>query len=157
MVAYIAAQGGTIVSITMGGENNQKSESDSSSSQSGSKPREVPAQGEKESVPNPNGSRGSPRHQDRTRERIRELEDEGYTHVAGGDKKEETVRTPGGNKESRRPDITMIGPDGKPYRENIGRQNQNGTPVSRERKALEDIQNATGQCAFTPYTKQYIS
>ncbi|MDB6014609.1 MAG: type secretion protein Rhs [Gammaproteobacteria bacterium] len=90
-------------------------------------------------------------HQDKIKEQIGELEDQGHTHVAGGDKKEKTVRTPGGNKESRRPDITTIGPDGKPYRENVGRQNQDGTPVSRERKALEDIQDATGQCAFTPY------
>ena len=39
----------------------------------------------------------------------RELEDQGHTHVAG-DRKEETVPTPGGTKESRRPDITTIGP-----------------------------------------------
>lgn len=101
--------------------------------------------------PNPNGSRGSPAHQDKIRDRIGELEGQGHTHEAGGSKKEETVRTPGGHKESRRPDITTTDPSGKPYRENVGRQNQDGTPSSRERKAQEDIQNATGQCAFTPY------
>ena len=72
--------------------------------------------------------------------------------MAGGDKKEETVDTPGGNKESRRPDITTIDPDGNTYRENVGRQNQDGSPVSRERNALDDIRGATGQCAFSAYT-----
>lgn len=115
-------------------------------------PKDEAKQGtDKKSPPSPNGSRGSQEHQDKIKERIKDLEDQGHTHVAGGSKKEETVDTPGGNKESRRPDITTIGPDGKPYRENVGRQNQDGTPVSRERKAQEDIQKATGQCAFTAY------
>ena len=103
------------------------------------------------SPPNPNGSRGSREHQDKIKDRIQELEDQGHTHEAGGDKPEETVDTPGGNKQSRRPDITTRDPDGNPYRENIGRQNKDGTPVSRERKAQQDIQDATGQCAFTAY------
>ncbi len=97
------------------------------------------------------GSRGGQEHQDKVKERIKELSDEGHTHIAGGDRTEETVRTPGGDRESRRPDITTVDPNGKPYRENVGRQNQNGTPVSRERKAQQDIEKATGQCAFTAY------
>jgi len=112
---------------------------------------DAPKDGEKKDPPNPNGSRGGEEHQDKIKERIGELVDQGHTHVAGGDKPEETVDTPGGNKESRRPDITTGDPNGKPYRENVGRQNQDGTAVSRERRALEDIRNATGQCAFTPY------
>jgi RHS repeat-associated protein len=105
----------------------------------------------KKAPPNPKGSRGSQEHPDKIKERIQELKGQGHTHEAGGSEKEETVRTPGGNKESRRPDITTTDPNGKPYRENVGRQNQDGSPVSRERKAQDDIRNATGQCAFTAY------
>ena len=73
------------------------------------------------------------------------------THRAGGKKPEETVRTPGGNKESRRPDITMEREDGSVYRENVGRTNKDGTPVKRERDAQQDIEEATGQCGFSSY------
>jgi RHS repeat-associated protein len=102
--------------------------------------------------PSPNGRRGSKEHQDRVKGRIEELKDEGMTHVGGGDKPEETVRTPGGEKGSRSPDITMERPDGSRYRENVGRTNQNGEPAARERRAKADIEKATGQCAFTSYT-----
>jgi len=115
------------------------------------KAADQPAEDKSKGPPNPNGSKGGEEHQGKIKERLQELKDQGHTHVAGGDKPEETVDTPGGNKESRRPDITTRDPNGKPYREQVGRQNKDGTPVSRERKALEDIQNATGQCAFTPY------
>ncbi len=104
--------------------------------------------------PNPNGSRGSQEHQDKIKGRIEELKGEGKKHVAGGDKPEETVQTPGGTKESRRPDITMENPDGTRYRENVGRARQDGQPVSREQKAQDDIRGATGQCAFSSYCKK---
>jgi len=121
----------------------------------GSRDAEAPSREEpKKAPPNPNGSRGSEEHQGKINERIQETKDQGHAHIAGGDKTEEAVNTPGGNKESRRPDITTRDPDGNPYRENVGSQNKDGTAVSRERKAQEEIQNATGQCAFTPYNCQ---
>jgi hypothetical protein len=43
------------------------------------------------------------------------------------------------------------GNNGKPYRENVGLENKNGTPTGREEKARQDIENVTGQCAFTSY------
>ena len=101
--------------------------------------------------PNPWGSRGGPQHQEAVGRRIRELRTEGMEPQGGGPEPEETVRTPGGHLESRRPDITMRQRDGTPYRENVGLSNRNGTPASRERRALEDIRGATGQCAFTIY------
>jgi hypothetical protein len=104
----------------------------------------------KKDPPNPKGSRGS-QEQDKIKDRIGELEDQGHTDEACGGKKEETVRTPGGDNESRRPDVNTTDPNGKPYRENVGRDNKNGTPVSRGKEAQEDIQGATGQCAFTAY------
>jgi RHS repeat-associated protein len=106
---------------------------------------------QKSAAPNPRGSRGSQEHQDRIDERIGELKDEGMTHRAGGPKPEEKVRTPGGRKESRRPDITMEREDGSMYRENVGRANKHGTPVKRERDAMQDIEEATGQCGFSSY------
>jgi len=109
-------------------------------------------QPEDQEPPNPNGSRGGQEHQDKTRERIEDLKGQGLIHVGGGDKPEETVPTPGGEKGSRRPDITMEDPaTGSRYRENVGRQTQGGDPVAREKRSQQDIQHATGQCAFTPY------
>jgi hypothetical protein len=101
--------------------------------------------------PNPDGSKGGAAHQEKIKERIEALKGQGKTHDGGGDKPEERVDTPGGEKGSRRPDITMTNPDGSKYRENVGRQNQDGTPVARERRAQDDIRGATGQCAFTAY------
>jgi len=78
----------------------------------------------------------------------------GYRLIAGGDKPEETIRTPGGNKSSRSPDITMETPDGTIHRENVGRSTKSGDPVARERKALDDIEKATGKrSSYTPYDR----
>jgi hypothetical protein len=78
-------------------------------------------------------------HNDKISERIKQLEDEGMEHVAGGDKTEEVIPTPGGKKSSRRPDITMKKKDGTTYRENVGKKKKDGTPVKREKEALDDI------------------
>ena len=84
--------------------------------------------------------------------RIRELESEGMTHVGGGSLKEEFIRTPGGAKSARRPDITMRRPDGTLYRENVGRFDANGNPVRRELQALDDLGAELGERpGFTPY------
>ncbi len=79
--------------------------------------------------------------------------EEGWEHEGGGEKKEEVIRTPGGKKSSRRPDITMKSPEtGEEYRENVGRTTSSGEPVSREREALDDIEGAKGvRPGFTPY------
>ena len=106
-------------------------------------------------VPNPYGSRGSPEHQQVIHERIEQLRTSGHEHVGGGGLPEEVVPTPGGTKSSRRPDITTRAPDGTVQRENVGRSTQTGQPVARERRALDDIEKATGQRpAFTPYDKR---
>ncbi len=51
----------------------------------------------------------------------------------------------GGSKTSRRPDITTKAPDGSTYHENVERGNADGTPVARERRALDDIEKALGK------------
>jgi RHS repeat-associated protein len=95
-------------------------------------------------VPNPWGSRGSPAHQATILKRIDELKAAGHQHIAGGNLPEELVRTPGGFKSSRRPDITTRAPDGTIYRENVGRSTGAGDAIAREQRALDDIEAATG-------------
>lgn len=97
------------------------------------------------------GRHGGKEHQDRVRERADQLEDEGHEITAGGGRlPERAVRTPEGKK--RFPDISSVDSEGKPYHENVGKQTKGGNPVSRERKAIQDIDRATGgKTGFTPY------
>ena len=109
-------------------------------------------------VPNPFGSKGGPAHREKILQRIEELKAQGYKLVAGGEKSEATIKTTGGFKNSRRPDIMMTAPDGTDYYENVGRslRAKDGTitPVSRERKALDDIERVTGiRPVYTPYDR----
>lgn len=84
--------------------------------------------------------------------RIRELKEQNMEHVAGGSMKEEFIRTPGGVKAARRPDITMRRPDGTLYRENVGRRAADGQPIKREVDALDDLERQLGERpGFTPY------
>ena len=86
--------------------------------------------------------------------RIEELKAEGHEHVAGGNLREEVIRTPGGIKGKRRPDITTRGPDGNLYRENVGKSTRTGEPIKRERKALDDLEGATGERpGYTAYDR----
>jgi len=105
-------------------------------------------------VPNPDGSRGGQAHRDTVNRRIEELKADRHTHLGGGSEAEEVVKTPGGSKTSRRPDITTRAPDGSTYRENVGRSTRSGGPVARERRALDDIEAAKGQRpGYTPYDR----
>ncbi len=97
----------------------------------------------------PNGA-----HNLTIRHRIGELEKQGMTHEAGGSRTEESIVTGGGFKSRRRVDITMARPDGSLYREQVERTMRDGSPVSREKKALDDIEKATGhRPGFTPYDR----
>jgi RHS repeat-associated protein len=92
-------------------------------------------------VPNPNGKNGGQAHQSKIAEVEKDLTSKGYTNI----KKETMVKTPGGNKEKRFMDISGKNPNtGKVEHHNVGKSNKNGTPVSREVKALDDVQKATG-------------
>ena len=91
--------------------------------------------------------------------RIDQLRDElsaDWEHVGGGSKTEVTIKTPGGFKSSRRADITFRNKaTGEVYHENVGRTAVNGEPMSREVKALDDIEAATGnRPKFTPYDRE---
>lgn len=93
-------------------------------------------------------------HNETITRRIQELKDEGMVHRAGGDLPEEVIETPGGIKSARRPDLTMERPDGSLYRENVGNTCADGTPIKREREALNDLEEALGdRPGYTPKPK----
>ena len=66
---------------------------------------------------------------------------------------EQTIKTLGGEKSRRAVDVRGINPTTGEVKDiQVGRQNKNGTPVARERRALDDIEKATGQRPiFIPY------
>jgi len=96
-------------------------------------------------------------HNARVIEERNRLEAEGNKVVKGGRKpgvKEEFVKTPGGHKEGRRPDITYETPDGQTRGRNVGKTNADGTPVDREQKALDDLNNRSKRKTdFVPYDR----
>jgi hypothetical protein len=63
------------------------------------------------------------------------------------------IPTPEGKKTSRYVDQTGTDPKtGKKEMIQVGKQNKNGTPVKRERDAMDDIERATGERPkFVPY------
>ena len=100
-------------------------------------------------VPNPFGRRGGQAHQDKVAEAIKQLKSDGFTKVGT----ERTIITPNGEKTRRAVDVRGINPTTGEVKDiQVGRQNKNGTPVARERRALDDIEKATGQRPiFIPY------
>jgi len=100
-------------------------------------------------VPNPNGKKGGPEHQKKMDEVADDLKKEGYDQV----KKEVKVETPGGTKDKRYVDVQGTNSTtGQTKQVQVGKQNKNGTPVSREKKALDDIEKSTGKRPeFIPY------
>ena len=99
-------------------------------------------------VPNPYGKLGGPEHQAKVEEVAKDIETRGLRS-----KTEQKVETPGGPKGSRYVDVVGRDADGNVVEmHQIGRQTKGGAPVSRERKALDDIQRATGtRPKFHPY------
>ncbi|MBI2424690.1 MAG: PKD domain-containing protein [Candidatus Hydrogenedentes bacterium] len=94
-------------------------------------------------------------HNKKIREEGQRLRNEGNDIVAGGGvEKERLVETRGGEKPGRRPDIIYSTPEGELRGVNVGRTNADGTPVSREVGALNDL-NGPGQLptVFLPYDR----
>ncbi len=103
--------------------------------------------------------KGAGPHNKAIERRINELKrelDPDWEHVGGGCLKEEYIRTPGGTREARRPDITFRNKrTGEYYRENVGKTYKRGHPVKREVEALDDIEGATGtRPGFAPYDRE---
>ncbi|GAA0894535.1 hypothetical protein GCM10009122_42160 [Fulvivirga kasyanovii] len=102
-------------------------------------------------VPNPNGKKGGPDHQKVNENVAKEIEERG--NIAEPEKK---INTPEGEKGYRYADQAEVDPKTGEVIEyhQVGKQNKNGTPVSRERKAKKDIEDATGKpVKFHPYNK----
>ena len=106
-------------------------------------------------IRNPFGKKGGKAHQEKTKETIEKMKEEGFDQI----ETEVMVSTPGGNKSKRFIDIRGTNSKtGKTKDVQIGKRNKRGDPVSRERKALDDIENATGERPdFVPYNynKEY--
>ena len=100
-------------------------------------------------VPNPFGKRGGQAHQDKVAEAMEQLKSNGFEDI----RTERTIYTPNGEKTRRAVDVRGINPTtGEVKYVQVGRQNKNETPVARERRALDDIEKATGQRPiFIPY------
>jgi RHS repeat-associated protein len=104
-----------------------------------------------EKVPNPDGKKGGPEHQEGVRAVEKDVQDRGLEAS-----REHKVDTPGGEKDSRFVDVVGKDKDGNVVEmHQVGKQNQDGTPVARERRAMDDIEKATGQRPqFHPYNKK---
>ena len=99
-------------------------------------------------VPSPNGRNGGEAHQSKIKEIEKSMQERGLDT-----KREVKIETPGGSKKRRYIDVEGKDPKtGKTEQVQVGKQNKNGTPVSRERKALDDVEKATGtRPKFEPY------
>jgi len=79
-------------------------------------------------------------HNKKIREIAAKIIAEGGKILSGGGGKERTIRTPGGYKDSRRPDILYRDKDGVTKGVNVGRTKSDGvSPVKRETEALKDL------------------
>jgi RHS repeat-associated protein len=82
------------------------------------------------------------------------LADEGNEILAGGGRApEKAIPTPDGNKGSRRPDVLYKTPDGTIKGLNVGRTKADGSPVTREQKAKDDLNGAGVETDFIPYDR----
>lgn len=82
------------------------------------------------------------------------LEEQGNKILAGGGSKERAIATEGGVKQSRRPDILYETPNGQVKAVNVGRTKSDGTPVTREIQAKQDLENKAGiPTDFVPYDR----
>jgi RHS repeat-associated protein len=86
------------------------------------------------SVPNPFGAKGAPDHQQTAAEEAAKIR--GDTEV--------TVKTPGGEKGSRRIDAARVKNGRVTEAVQVFRPNKSGNPPAREQRAAKDIENATG-------------
>jgi hypothetical protein len=67
---------------------------------------------------------------------------------------EAVIPTPGGHKGSRRPDILHETPTGEIRGVNVGWTRADGTPITREAEALDDLTNKGGvPTDFVPYDR----
>ena len=76
--------------------------------------------------------------------------------IAGGGRgypPERLIKTPGGVKSGRRPDILVQKSDGTVYGINVGKTTSNGDPIKRELEAIKDLESAGVPMQFVPYDR----
>jgi hypothetical protein len=90
--------------------------------------------------PNPYGKKGGPAHQAKIDEIEKALQKRGFDVV-----REEVFQTPGGFKSKRYADLVAKDKKTGEIKEihQVGKQNNNGTAVSREKNAIKDIKGST--------------
>ena len=72
--------------------------------------------------------------------------------IAGGQRlPEKSLKTPGGTKSSRRPNILVEKPDRTQYGINVGKITKSGAPVKREVEAIYDLEDIGLPMYFVPY------
>jgi hypothetical protein len=100
--------------------------------------------------PNPNGKKGGQAHQQTVQDVITDVKSRGLEPDV-----EHMVETPAGRKSRRFVDVVGVDKNGNVIEmHQVGKQNKNGTAVSRERSAINDILDATGSLPkFHPYNK----
>ena len=104
----------------------------------------------KNKAPNPNGKKGGPAHQAKVGEVEQDMQSRGLDT-----QREYKIDTPNGEKSSRFVDIVGKDEQGNVVEMNqVGKQTQGGKPVAREDRALNDVQQQTGDRPnFHPYNK----
>lgn len=104
-------------------------------------------------IPNPNGKTGGLPHQNKVKDVVSDIESRGFEA-----KQEYRVLTPGGNKESRYADVVAIDKKSRDVAEvhQVGKTNKYGTKVSRERKAIADLEGKGGTptVIYHPYDRR---
>jgi uncharacterized protein RhaS with RHS repeats len=74
----------------------------------------------------------------------KEIEAAGGKILSGGGVRNETkVSTVGGHKDGRRPDVIFETAEGKKIYGQVGKQDAQGNPITRERKAIDDLKTKT--------------
>ncbi|MGW6391202.1 polymorphic toxin-type HINT domain-containing protein [Streptomyces sp. NPDC055103] len=77
---------------------------------------------------------------------------DGQVIAGGGRLPEREFATPGGFKNSRRPDVLVERPDGTQYGINVGKQTmRSGAPIKREAEALQDLEGIGMEMHFVAY------
>lgn len=93
-------------------------------------------------------------HNAKIRSEANKLARAGNKIIAGGGRKpEKAIPTPGGNKDSRRPDILYETKSGEIRGRNVGKTKADGSPVTREQKAMDDLNGAGVKTDFVPYDR----
>lgn len=102
-------------------------------------------------IPSPNGKKGGLAHQDLVRQVADDIRSRGLKP-----QEEYRILTPGGRKNSRFVDVVGINSNDEVVEmHQIGKMTKSGLPVSRERRAIEDIDmfrpRASTNTQFHPY------